>query len=265
MTVYSMILIIFNTVRSQSADQSSLSIKSNVTWLLSCVLYIALGNWTVRNPLLLLNIMVNYSHVGWQLAAIISILYMVWASSVHPVLPFSAHSVPHQSCISVNMIGPASPTPCMPYVAMVQASTITKKLHKITLHHTTLSYQPMLHAPVHHKCSFDSRSSSKALFQYIAYMCWARIYCAFLRIYSELHCPVQVHALYLVCSLFALWTILLYAPCGIFPDIFPIFLFPEMFCTVRELNLTPSAFFRWFSTLWLVPLYSGFPLRNTTL
>ena len=31
MTVYSMILSIFNTVRSQSADQSSLSIKSNVT------------------------------------------------------------------------------------------------------------------------------------------------------------------------------------------------------------------------------------------
>ena len=114
--------------------------------------------------------MVNYSHVGWQLATIISILYMVWASSVHPVLPFSAHSVPHQSCISVNMIGPTSPTPCMPYVAMVQASTITKKLHKITLHHTTLSYQPMLHAPVHHKCSFDSRSSSKALFQCIVYM-----------------------------------------------------------------------------------------------
>ena len=124
----------------------------------------------MRKALLLLNIMVNYSHVGWQLAAIISILYMVWASSVHPVLPFSAHSVPHQSCISVNMIGSASPTPCMPYVAMVQASTITKKLHKITLHHTTLSYQPMLHAPVHHKCSFDSRSSSKALFQCIVYM-----------------------------------------------------------------------------------------------
>ena len=129
MTVYSMILIIFNTVRSQSADQSSLSIKSHVTWLLSCGLYIALGRWTVRKALLLLNIMVNYSHVGWQLATIISIPYMVWASSVHPVLPFSAHSVPHQSCISVNMIGPTSPTPCMPYVAMVQASTITKKLH----------------------------------------------------------------------------------------------------------------------------------------
>ena len=31
MTVYSMILSIFNTVRSPSADQSSLSIKSNVT------------------------------------------------------------------------------------------------------------------------------------------------------------------------------------------------------------------------------------------
>ena len=83
----------------------------------------------MRNPLLLLNIMVNYSHVSWQLATIISILYMVWASSVHPVLPFSAHSVPHQSCISVNMIGSASPTPCMPYVALVQPSAITKKLH----------------------------------------------------------------------------------------------------------------------------------------
>ena len=95
---------------------------------------------------------------------------MVWASSVYAILPLSARSVLHQSCISVNMIGPTSPTPCMPYVAMVQASTITKKLHKITLHHTTLSYQPMLHAPVHHKCSFDSRSSSKALFQCIVYM-----------------------------------------------------------------------------------------------
>ena len=129
MTVYSMILSIFNTVRSQSADQSSLSIKSNVTWLLSCVLYIALGRWTVRNPLLLLNIMVNYSHVGWQFTTIISILYMVWASSVYAILPLSARSVLHQSCISVTMISPTPPTPCMPYVAMVQPSTITKKLH----------------------------------------------------------------------------------------------------------------------------------------
>ena len=129
MTVYSMLWSIFNIVVSQSADQSSLSIKGNVTWLLSCVLYIALECWTVRNLLLPLNIMVNHSYVSWQLATITCILYMIWASNIYAVLQLSAHSVLHQSCISVTMISPTSPTPCMPYVALVQPSTITKKLH----------------------------------------------------------------------------------------------------------------------------------------
>ena len=83
----------------------------------------------MRNLLLFLNILVNYSHVSWQLATIIGLLYIAWASTVCAVLPLSAHSVPHQSCMSGTMIAPTSPTPCMPYVAMVQPSTITKKLH----------------------------------------------------------------------------------------------------------------------------------------
>ena len=56
--------------------------------------------------------------------------------------------------------------------------------------------------------------------------CWVQIYCASIWFYSELHCPLQFHALHLVYSLLSQWILSSCTVYSTFPTNFHLFLHP---------------------------------------